>query len=76
MQYARDKTPMENIALPDSLLSRFDLLFVVLDTMDVEKDMRISDHVLRMHRYRRPGEPDGQVLIESSVRVCVGGGVC
>jgi DNA replication licensing factor MCM3 len=30
-QYNRTKRPQENIALPDSLLSRFDLLFIVLD---------------------------------------------
>ena len=51
---------MENIGLQDSLLSRFDLLFIVLDKMDPESDRRISDHVLRMHRYRNPGEQDGE----------------
>lgn len=30
-QYDQFKTPMENIGLQDSLLSRFDLLFIVLD---------------------------------------------
>ena len=30
-QYNQYKTPMENIGLQDSLLSRFDLLFIVLD---------------------------------------------
>ena len=40
----------------DSLLSRFDLLFVVLDVMDPEHDARIAEFVLRMHRYRNPGE--------------------
>lgn len=50
---------MENIGLQDSLLSRFDLLFIVLDQMDPEQDRDISDHVLRMHRYRNPGEQDG-----------------
>lgn len=50
---------MENIGLQDSLLSRFDLLFIMLDHMDPEQDREISDHVLRMHRYRTPGEQDG-----------------
>lgn len=50
---------MENIGLQDSLLSRFDLLFIVLDQMDPEQDREISDHVLRMHRYRDPSEQEG-----------------
>ena len=53
---------MENIGLQDSLLSRFDLLFVLLDIVDTEDDKRISDHVVRMHRYRNPNEQDGEVL--------------
>ncbi|KAL0164192.1 hypothetical protein M9458_039945, partial [Cirrhinus mrigala] len=57
--YGRYKTPMENIGLQDSLLSRFDLLFIVLDQMDADSDREISEHVLRMHRYRAPGEPEG-----------------
>jgi len=61
-RYDQFKTPMENIGLQDSLLSRFDLLFIVLDKMDPDSDRMISDHVLRMHRYRGAGEQDGDVL--------------
>ncbi|CAG5124843.1 unnamed protein product [Candidula unifasciata] len=61
-RYDQFKTPMENIGLQDSLLSRFDLLFIVLDKMDPESDRQISDHVLRMHRFRTTGEQDGDVL--------------
>lgn len=50
--YDRSITPTKNIGLPDSLLSRFDLLFIVLDQMDPDIDRHISEHVLRMHRYR------------------------
>lgn len=53
---------MENIGLQDSLLSRFDLLFVMLDSVDSENDQRIADFVVRMHRYRSGKEQDGDVL--------------
>ncbi|KAM0907119.1 hypothetical protein ACQ4PT_016338 [Festuca glaucescens] len=49
--YDRSITPTKNIGLPDSLLSRFDLLFIVLDQMDADIDRQISEHVARMHRY-------------------------
>lgn len=61
-RYDQYKTPMENIGLQDSLLSRFDLLFVMLDISDSSHDQMISDHVVRMHRYRNPKENDGDVL--------------
>merc|ERR1719228_1248604 len=61
-RYNPYKTPMENIGLQDSLLSRFDFLFIMLDTIDVDSDRKIADHVVRMHRYRNPQEQDGQVL--------------
>ncbi|CAF1402626.1 unnamed protein product [Adineta steineri] len=61
-RYDQYKTPMENIGLQDSLLSRFDLIFVILDNCDMEHDNIIADHVLRMHRYRPANEADGEVL--------------
>lgn len=51
-QYDRKRRIQENIGLPDSLLSRFDLLFVVLDQMDPENDRRIAAHVIRGHKYQ------------------------
>eukprot|EP00945_MAST-04E_sp_MAST-4E-sp1_P006148 g6148.t1 len=54
--YDRTLSAQRNVSLPDSLLSRFDLLFIVLDTMDPVIDRAISSHVIRMHRYQRPGQ--------------------
>lgn len=59
-QYDTHKDPHRNIALPDSLLSRFDLLFIVTDDIDENRDRQVSEHVLRMHRYRQPGLEEGQ----------------
>lgn len=63
-QYDPHKDPHRNIALPDSLLSRFDLLFVVTDDIDDFRDRQISEHVLRMHRYRQPGSEEGAPVRE------------
>ncbi|KZF23399.1 DNA replication licensing factor mcm3 [Xylona heveae TC161] len=63
-QYDPHKEPQKNIALPDSLLSRFDLLFVVTDDVDDFRDRQISEHVLRMHRYRQPGTEEGAPIRE------------
>ena len=40
----------KNISLPDSLLSRFDLLFVMLDEKDPENDRKIAERVIMNHR--------------------------
>jgi len=48
-RYNPYKSPVENIDLPASLLSRFDLLFLLLDTVDVEKDKNLAAHVCKVH---------------------------
>lgn len=63
--YDKTRLPNENIALPDSLLSRFDLLFIVLDVADKERDRQIADHVLRGHRFRKSGHTLDDVNEES-----------
>ncbi|KUJ17091.1 putative DNA replication licensing factor mcm3 [Mollisia scopiformis] len=65
-QYDTHKDPHKNIALPDSLLSRFDLLFIVTDDIDDTRDREISEHVLRMHRYRQPGTEEGAPVREQA----------
>ena len=35
--------------------------------MDPENDRQISEHVLRMHRYRAPGEQDGEGVVHVEI---------
>eukprot|EP00826_Nyctotherus_ovalis_P057129 TRINITY_DN7802_c0_g1_i6.p1 TRINITY_DN7802_c0_g1~~TRINITY_DN7802_c0_g1_i6.p1 ORF type:complete len:835 (+),score=216.53 TRINITY_DN7802_c0_g1_i6:82-2505(+) len=66
----------KNIGLADSLLSRFDLLFITLDKKDPVKDREIARRVIINHRYK--GNNDASVagsywtsedvLIEPSIR--------
>lgn len=53
-EYQRDLPPTKNIGLPDSLLSRFDLLFVVLDEKNSMHDRKVAERVTRNHRYLNP----------------------
>ena len=66
-QYRETASPQENIRLPDSLLSRFDLLFIILDRNTPEHDRHISHHVLKMHRYIPPGLPEGSPIPENAL---------
>jgi DNA replication licensing factor MCM3 len=49
-EYQTTMAPTKNIGMPDSLLSRFDLVFIILDEKSPEKDKRIGERVCRNHR--------------------------
>ncbi len=40
----------EQIDLPSPILSRFDLIFIVEDKPNVEKDTKLAAHILRIHK--------------------------
>jgi DNA replication licensing factor MCM7 len=49
-RYNPKKSPRDNINLPPALLSRFDLMFLILDTPDLDLDTRLAQHVTNVHR--------------------------
>jgi replicative DNA helicase Mcm len=46
----------ENINLPVTILSRFDLLFVMKDIPEADLDSKMSDHILTLHRLKSTPE--------------------
>ncbi|QCD97888.1 minichromosome maintenance protein 8 [Vigna unguiculata] len=47
--YNRAKTVNENLKMSAALLSRFDLIFILLDKPDELLDKRLSDHIMALH---------------------------
>mmetsp|Transcript_15277 Transcript_15277/g.45619 ORF Transcript_15277/g.45619 Transcript_15277/m.45619 type:complete len:719 (+) Transcript_15277:121-2277(+) len=70
-RYNNNKSISENINLPNSLLSRFDLLFLLLDRPDIEADVALARHITHVHRFlSNPGldfEPYDSVFIRQYV---------
>ncbi|GLI59736.1 hypothetical protein VaNZ11_001684 [Volvox africanus] len=48
-RYDRRRSPSENINLPAALLSRFDILWLLLDESSKEQDTRLAKHIVRLH---------------------------
>jgi len=49
-KYDPYKNITENVNLPVPLLTRFDLIFIVRDTPEKERDSLIASHILEIHR--------------------------
>eukprot|EP01138_Halocafeteria_seosinensis_P007082 gb/GECG01007242.1/.p1 GENE.gb/GECG01007242.1/~~gb/GECG01007242.1/.p1 ORF type:complete len:869 (+),score=162.56 gb/GECG01007242.1/:1-2607(+) len=64
--YDTTMPPQANVNLPDSLLSRFDLLFIVIDDLNPERDTAIADHVLRTHRYVKAGQEGRPIPLDAT----------
>jgi DNA helicase MCM8 len=56
--YNRSRTIMENIRISNAILSRFDLVFLMLDDPDLMRDKKLSEHVMRLHSRNRKKKLD------------------
>lgn len=52
-RYDIRRSPAENINLPAALLSRFDILWLILDRPGLESDLSLAQHVLAVHTHGR-----------------------
>ena len=49
---------MENIRISNAILSRFDLVFLLLDDPDLLRDKKLSEHVMKLHSRNRKRKLD------------------
>lgn len=56
-RFDRYKSIKEQINLPSTLLSRFDLIFAIEDKPDIEQDKEVIKHVFRKHREMKVDVP-------------------
>ena len=66
-QWNNKRTIVENIQLPHTLLSRFDLIFLILDPQDEIYDRRLGRHLVSLY-YRSANEVADELLDMSVLR--------
>lgn len=66
-QWNNKKTIIENVQLPHTLLSRFDLIFLLLDPQNEVFDRRLAEHLVSLY-YKTRTEEDDEILNMSILR--------
>lgn len=61
-------SPHENINLPAALLSRFDIMFLMLDQPSRESDEKLAAHVAYVHMHNKQPEIDFEPLDSPTIR--------
>ncbi|KAK4165773.1 DNA replication licensing factor mcm7 [Cladorrhinum sp. PSN259] len=73
-RYNTRLSAVENINLPAALLSRFDVMFLLLDTPNRDSDAQLAKHVAYVHMHNKHpdiGTADGIVFTPAEVRAYV-----
>jgi len=66
-KWAKNKTIIENIQLPHTLMSRFDLIFLILDPEDEVYDRRLATHLVSLYHTFDERIDHGNVGLEMDV---------
>ena len=70
-RYNPKVSPVENINLPAALLSRFDLMFLILDKPSRDEDERLAQHVTHVHMFNGPPELEHEPIDPVLVRYAI-----
>ncbi|KAH9260688.1 hypothetical protein BASA81_001155 [Batrachochytrium salamandrivorans] len=70
-RYNKKVSPQQNINLPASLLSRFDLLFLLLDKASLERDRSLAEHVTYVHMHNRHPKVEHDAIPPKLIRAYI-----
>lgn len=70
-RYNTRKSPTENINLPAALLSRFDLMFLLLDRASSVRDREMAEHITYVHRFKKHPERNYEALPAEFLRAYI-----
>lgn len=69
-QWNKNKNIIDNVQLPHTLLSRFDLIFLILDPQDEVFDRRLASHLVSLYYATQQDEDDTLfVRIKASMHI-------
>lgn len=55
--YNKNKSFMENTKISNAILSRFDLIFLMVDKPDPDRDKKLTEHIMNLHNANRKKQP-------------------
>ncbi|KAM3132906.1 hypothetical protein pb186bvf_015054 [Paramecium bursaria] len=70
-RYNKAKSPHVNINLPAALLSRFDLIFIMLDEADLDHDLQIAQHIGNVHQNKDNAKRKYEVYSEEEIKTYI-----
>jgi DNA replication licensing factor MCM7 len=72
-RYNKKYSPNKNINLPAALLSRFDLIHLLLDTPDAKTDLALAEHVAFVHKHNKHPNLNFEPLNPAFIRAYIAG---
>lgn len=63
-KYNPSKSIVDNLNLPPTILSRFDIICLLLDTINIESDQRLARHITRLYSVN-PGRSENSIVVLS-----------
>jgi DNA replication licensing factor MCM4 len=66
-RYDRNQSLPRNLDLPPTLISRFDLLYLVLDRIDEASDRRLAEHLVSLYLEDAPATAGVDIIVSGPI---------